>query len=270
MFQHACFYYVQNQSGELEDKMNVYETDTLVSQYLEFHYGSQYFDMPNFPLACVAHIMKYCTQTRLRALDLGCAVGRASFELAKHFVHVDGIDFSAHLIQQAIKLQEEGHIKYTVITEGDCVANKEMTLSALGYEQLIHKIKFIQGDACNLKPIFRDYDLIFCGNLIDRLYDPALFLQHIGARLAPKGLLVLTSPYTWLEAFTQKKHWLGGIKVDGETQTTFDGLRAILTPQFKLLEVLDVPFVIRETQRKFQHSVAQMTIWKLKDNHKQV
>jgi hypothetical protein len=75
--------------------------------------------------------------------------------------------------------------------------------------------------------------------------------------------LVLTSPYTWLQEFTERDKWLGGIKVNGENQSTLDGLKARLSSQFKLLSVQDLPFVIRETQRKFQHCVAQMTIWQL-------
>jgi len=29
-------------------------------------------------------------------------------------------------------------------------------------------------------------------------------------------------------------------------------------------EPRDIPFVIRETRRKFQHTIAEMTIWELK------
>ena len=102
---------------------------------------------------------------------------------------------------------------------------------------------------------------MFAGNLLDRLYDPALFLKEIARRLAPGGLLVLTSPYTWLEEYTEKNHWLGGIKVNGENFTTLDALKQHLGDAFELVETVDIPFVIRETARKFQHSVAQMTIW---------
>lgn len=245
--------------------MNIYESDILVSQYLEFHYGSEYFGVANYPVACVNSCMEFGNQQpQLKALDLGCSVGRASFELAKHFVHVDAIDFSNQFIQQGITLQTEGSIRFAVTTEGDLVDDREFKLSTIGYDKLAHKINFIQGDACNLKPSFKDYNLIFCGNLIDRLYDPALFLRSIGARLVQGGILVLTSPYTWLEEFTQKDKWLGGITINGKSQTTLMGMTAILTPQFTLLEVRDLPFVIRETQRKFHHSVAQMTIWQLK------
>jgi len=39
----------------------------------------------------------------------------------------------------------------------------------------------------------------------------------------------------------------------------------VLTPHFRLLsEPREVPFVIRETRRKFQHTIAELTAWELK------
>jgi hypothetical protein len=74
---------------------------------------------------------------------------------------------------------------------------------------------------------------------------------------------VLTSPYTWLEEFTKKENWIGGYKVNGENMTTFDGLHKMLKSHFEpYVDPVDIPFVIRETARKHQHTVAQMTFWK--------
>lgn len=55
-----------------------------------------------------------------------------------------------------------------------------------------------------------------------------------------------------------------GIKKDGENFTTLDGLKEVLEKDFKLIDTKDVPFVIRETARKYQHTVAQMSVWKKK------
>ena len=123
------------------------------------------------------------------------------------------------------------------------------------------KVSFWQADACNLKPIYRDFDLIFGGNLIDRLYDPKKFLDAMAERIHQGGMLILTSPYTWQEESTPKNKWIGGYKRDGENVTTLQGLEEILGKDFTLLETKDVPFVIQETARKHQHTVAQMSIW---------
>ena len=125
----------------------------------------------------------------------------------------------------------------------------------------------MQGDACTLTEKYTDYDLVFAGNLIDRLYKPTDFLTSIKKRIRQGGLLVITSPYTWLEDFTPRKNWLGGYKAQtGENYTTLEGLKENLSPEFDLVgDPQDIPFVIRETARKFQHSVAEMSVWRKMD-----
>jgi hypothetical protein len=78
--------------------------------------------------------------------------------------------------------------------------------------------------------------------------------------------LVITSPYTWDEAYTKKEEWLGGYRDAGEPVWGLDGLKEALTPHFRLLaEPRDLPFVIRETRRKFQHTIAELTAWERKE-----
>jgi len=39
-------------------------------------------------------------------------------------------------------------------------------------------------------------------------------------------------------------------------------LKNILSDEFELIHTQDVEFVIKETNRKFQHSVAELSVWK--------
>lgn len=261
-FQHAGFRYVISDAPATLPSSH-YETDKLLSEYAEFHYGDVYFDVPNFPatLAELAVIAMGDRPAR-KALDLGCASGRATFELARHFDQVTGVDFSARFINQGVQLAQQGVLRYTLTDEGELVFYRERTLSALGLEGFKHKVEFFQGDACNLKPILTGYDLILAANLIDRLYDPAKFLVSIHERLNSGGLLLIASPYTWLEEHTKREAWIGGFKRDGESFSTLDGLKEILGKHFKLIQGPQaVPFVIRETRRKFQHTLSEVTIW---------
>ncbi len=261
--QHAGFRYVESEQ-QVDQTFNTYETDELISQYLEFHYGSEYFGVPNFPKACIDALIPHVDLTHnARALDLGCAVGRSSFELARYYDHVDALDFSTRFIRNAINLVEHGEVKYMIPTEGELTELKSFKLSALDIDDKVHNINFAQGDACNLKTKYNNYDLIFAGNLIDRLYQPKQFLDSITQRINTGGYLVITSPYTWLEEFTDKANWLGGLKVNGENFSTLDALKAHLKADYDLVNLpQDIPFVIRETARKHQHTVAQLTIWK--------
>ncbi|OGV74138.1 MAG: SAM-dependent methyltransferase [Methylophilales bacterium RIFCSPHIGHO2_02_FULL_57_10] len=261
-FQHAGFRYVVA-DAPIAPSCSSYETDKLLSEYAEFHYGDEYYGVTNFPKALVElAVQAMGDRPARRALDLGCATGRASFELARHFDHVTGIDFSARFVGLGARLAEQGVLRYTLTDEGDLVSYRERKLADLGLEEVRHKVEFFQGDACNLKPQFAGYDLILAANLIDRLYSPAKFLAAIHERLNPGGLLLIASPYTWLEEHTRHEDWIGGFKKDGENFTTLDGLKATLGQHFRLLRgPLEVPFVIRETRRKFQHTLSEVTIW---------
>ncbi|RYY75295.1 MAG: 5-histidylcysteine sulfoxide synthase [Gammaproteobacteria bacterium] len=261
-FQHAGFRYVV--SEELKPVPGShYETDKLLSEYAEFHYGDEYFGVANFPkslVECAIEMMG--DRPKARALDIGCASGRATFELATHFDSVTGIDFSARFIGQGVLLANGETLRYTLTEEGELVQYKSRSLADLNLQAVKDKVEFFQGDACNLKPQLTGYDFILAANLIDRLYNPAKFLNSIHERLNIGGVLMLSSPYTWLTDHTPREDWIGGLKKDGESFTTFDGLKMLLGEHFKLLQQpIEVPFVIRETKRKFQHTLSEVTFW---------
>ncbi len=265
-FQHAGFRYVES-SAPIEIHQDQYESDTLASQYCDAHYGPVHFGVPNFAVAC-ADVALAAMQGRQKAhaLDLGCAVGRASFELARGgFEQVTGLDFSTRFFRLATRMRDEGYLRYALPEEGEIVSFHEIGLTELGLDAVRERVRFYQADACNLPEKFSGYDLVLAANLIDRLYSPRKFLSSIHERINPVGLLVITSPYTWLEEYTKKEEWLGGYREAGEPVWTLDGLKEALSAHFRLLgEPRDVPFVIRDTGRKFQHTLAELTVWEVK------
>jgi len=256
--------------------MNPYETDELVAQYMEFHYGSTYYDVANYPAKCAQICNQFMSESRpnngtnaspnankKKALDLGCAVGRTTFELAHEFDEVIGVDLSARFIQCASDLKEKGNQDYQIITEGELVKSLNADLSKLGLSKQKNKVSFYQDDACNLGSQHKDYDLIFAGNLLDRLQDPKKFLESIHRYLRVGGLLVMSSPYTLLKEYTPRENWIGGYRENEQEISVFDGIKKTLEPHFSLVnKPIDVPFVIRETKRKFQHTVAELSCWK--------
>lgn len=261
-FQHAGFRYVVADALASVPASH-YETDKLISEYAEFHYGDNYFGVENFTKALADIAIKAAAgKPAHRALDLGCASGRASFELARHFEHVTGIDFSVRLIDSGVQMAEKGELNYTLVDEGQLISYKTRTLAGLGLDNLKGTVEFLQGDACNLKPALCNYDLIVAANLIDRLYSPQKFLSSVHERLNIGGILLIASPYTWLEEHTKREDWVGGFKRNAENFTTLDGLKEQLGKHFRLMAApVDVPFVIRETKRKFQHSLSEATLW---------
>ncbi|MCO4844541.1 MAG: 5-histidylcysteine sulfoxide synthase, partial [Sulfurovum sp.] len=260
-YQHAGFRYVQSGYEETV-ATNIYNTDTIISQYCHFGWGENALGVENYPAVCGRVALEYMKEKpKRKAFDIGCAIGRSTFELARGFDEVIGVDFSARFIQEAQALKDNGVLRYTMPTEGELENFYEVNLSDFDLEEERQKVSFWQADACNLKPIYKDFDLIFGGNLIDRLYDPKKFLDSLASRINEGGMLILTSPYTWQEESTPKEKWIGGYKRDGENVTTLDGLKEILGKDFELIDTKDVPFVIQETARKHQYTIAHMTIW---------
>jgi len=260
-FQHAGFRYVDSRNS-LENTNSIYETDELISQYLEFHYGDEYFGVSNFHKKVAEVAIGVSEQTaQKRALDIGCSVGRVSFELARVFDEVVGLDFSARFIRCGDHLKRFGEFKYKIKTEGDLLEERDIQVKEIGIsEEQMASVVFLQGDACNLKPHLRDFDLIVAANLIDRLYDPIKFLTHIHTRLNKGGILILSSPYSWDELYTKRDLWL-----TSNSKKSLGKIREILEPNFdEIYEPMEIEFVIRESSRKFQHTISELTIWQKK------
>lgn len=254
-------------AAAIEIHQDQYETDALASQYCDAHYGPVHLGVPNLAVTCAEIALEVMQgRTKGHALDLGCAVGRSAFELARGgFKQVTGLDFSTRFFRLATRMRDEGYLRYTLPEEGEIVSFHEIGLKDLGLDAVSGQVHFYQGDACNLPDKFSCYDLVLATNLIDRLYSPRKFISTIHERINPGGLLIITSPYTWLEEYTKKDEWLGGYREAGEPVWTLDGLKDLLAPHFRMVgEPQEVPFVIRETRRKFQHNLAELTVWELR------
>lgn len=245
--------------------MNIYETDRLLSEYLLFHYAepAELLPWPNGPHDALGFAVRAVTETfgplpaDGRALDVGCAVGRSSFELARRVREVIGIDYSHRFIAAAETIRDRGSIECDRVEEGDRVTRVRLQRPPLGHGT----VTFLQGDAMALPDGLGTFDAVLAANLICRLSEPKRFLSRLPSLVNPGGTLVITTPCTWMEEFTPRIHWLGGCEQDGISRNTLEGLRAELEPAFVLERTLDLPFLIREHARKYQWSVAQASVW---------
>ncbi len=253
----------------MRPRRNIYESDRLLAEYLLFHYGMDLEILPcdfgprealHFPERCVQLCFESLAQPRVRRiLDLGCAVGRATFEFARFCEGVVGIDYSANFIAAANSLKEKGSLNHVRREEGEIVVPARAVVPP---EIERERVMFEHGDACKLRTDLGVFDLVLMANLIDRLPHPRSCLQRTPSLVRAGGILVITSPYTWLEEFTPRKHWLGGIERHGKPTRTLDSLKLILKRDFSLVVRKDLPFLIREHARKFQWGVAEATVWK--------
>jgi putative 4-mercaptohistidine N1-methyltranferase len=248
----------------VEDGASVYESDALVWQYLALHYGRQEDLLPypagprdalDFPRRCVEELLDTNhLPPKARALDLGCAVGRSTFELARHCAEVIGIDFSARFIAAARALLQDGCIRGRLPEEGERAREVDFRVPRA---EPRGRIEFQLGDACDLDPALGGFDVVLGANLIDRLPAPKALLARLPDLVRPSGQLILTSPFTWLEEFTPRPEWLGGYR----GRDTATALREELDAAFAFRESRDIPFLIREHARKYQWSVAWAGVW---------
>jgi len=103
------------------------------------------------------------------ALDLGCSLGLATFELAKKFSFVFGIDKSFSFIKEARKKQMDQNISNT---------------------------EFFVGDIIQLPFRSQKFDLIFGLNIIEFVSIENL-LKLVHSLLKPHSNFIITSPYDY-------------------------------------------------------------------------
>lgn len=283
-FQHAGFRLVRSDDGDPTcDAVRLggpaaatdpYETRRLLGEYMTLHFGADADAMPyadgpvaalGFPIRCARLVLAAARELGVRtgrALDVGCAVGRAAFELARGFEAVVGVDLSALFIEAAQALRRDGSLEYFLKEEGELGATRR---AAVEPEIDRSRVSFLRADACAL-PLDRvGFDAVLVANVLCRLPRPAALLARMGGPrglVRPGGLLVLSSPYTWLEEFTPRDAWLGGFERDGAPVRSSDGVRALLGEEFELMRELNMPLVIREHARKYQYIVAHGMVFR--------
>ncbi len=239
---------------------DIYETEKLLAEYLLFHFGTADEILPperewpagmrealDFPLRTVSY---FGDGQVARGLDLGCAVGRSTFEMARCCDEVLGIDFSHAFIRAAESLRSGETVTYKRLDE----ATLSTSLTAHAPQLKGGEVRFLQGDAMNLPDDLGVFDRVHAANLLCRLPEPELLLNRLPALVKTGGELVIATPCTWLEEFTPRVNW--------PQASTLDRLKTSLAPHFELIQTSDEPFLIRETARKFQWTSSLISVWR--------
>ncbi|PIK34321.1 hypothetical protein BSL78_28853, partial [Apostichopus japonicus] len=116
-----------------EEENNIYETQKYVNEYLLLHYGEadevlRHSFVPMDSLEFPRRVGKECLdayrsvdKSKLpnRAFDVGCGLGRTTFELAREFEECIGLEQSQPFVDACNKLKQDGEMPYNVCEEGD-------------------------------------------------------------------------------------------------------------------------------------------------------
>ncbi|MEO6908008.1 MAG: putative 4-mercaptohistidine N1-methyltransferase [Abditibacteriaceae bacterium] len=239
-----------------------YESPQMLADYLLFHYGDDADVMPwefgpkdalQYPARCVQLCKNASNGHAKRVLDLGCAVGKSTFELARFADEVIGIDYSYQFINAANQLKETGAHDYQILQGGD---ETELRTAWVTEDIDRSRVHFRHGDACNLSDDLGTFDGALMANLLCRLPDPKSCLERMKNLISQKGWLVIATPASWSEEYTPREKWMA------KNGSTLNGIRECLEPIFTLEQRQDLPFVLREHRRKFQWTVAEVSVWR--------
>ena len=239
------------------------EIQEMLDNYMLMHWSEEHqrFDplltvqiafpkVVNLSIAC-AELVKRFAIGRDRALDLGCTVGRTTFEIATTFNEVVGIDSNSKLIDAARYLQQHGTLKYSRKDQGIC----KTTLIAMVDPSIDrHRIRFEVDDVCSLPLYLKDFDAVVLANVLCRLPQPSVCLERMqGANGLVKagGILVITTSFDWLPQYTPSNNWINSVKEIGDILTEFD-----------LIHQEEIPIMIRKHRRKFKYIITLAMVYK--------
>lgn len=268
---------------------NVYETDDSLHMYLGLHYpdsGKEEGVPPILPHASapehglnfpqrVARLLTSLDPERSnnKALDIGCAVGGASFELAKTFEHVDAFDFSESFVNAAKDMQTRDDVTFRVPIEAEIFREVKAVHAEGITNEVRSKVNFFSGDAqmigeMNAEGKLGTYDGVVMSNLLCRLPNPAACIDALPCIVNKGGVVVMVTPFSWLPEFTPRSKWLGGFNdpVSKEAIYSKDVLQDMMEDRgFEKILEQEIPLVIREHQRKYQYIVSEATGWRKKE-----
>jgi len=200
----------------------VYTTEQTINMYCLMQYGPF---LKKERMACLTEpyyqamldILIPSLQPDMTVLDLGCALGRMTFELAKQgTAQAIGIDTSQEFITACHQI---------AANQNQCVAYPVPPQA---------KVSFLLADAQALPFPEHTFQCVLCLNLIDRVAHPSRVIAEITRVLSPAGLLLISDPYEWEEDRTEPTEWIANMRdvfADGEWDILLEQQRDPFTIQ---------------------------------------
>jgi SAM-dependent methyltransferase len=240
-----------------------YESEANLGIYLNFHYAepgrgfSGKFGMDRLGLFhenVLDRFLRISSKSGCFALDLGCGVGGASFHLSRHFDSVSGMDYSESFVRSANRIKETGSVHYRIRTTAN---GWENAIACMPPEANPEKVRFVVGDACDSACFESTYDCVIALNLLCRTRDPKAVVENIAQSVSPGGQVILSMPLSWSREFTPEEKWIVG--------DPLAFLQQHLGDSFLIDGTEDIPFLMRETERKHHWCIAHCSSWTKKN-----
>ena len=161
-------------------------------------------------------------------IDVGCAVGRATFALAEREAElVLGVDLNFPMLRMASEILRHGTARYPRRRVGLVYDRREFPVGFAHQEN----VDFWACDVTALPFPAGTFSMALSMNVLDSVSSPHEMLLSIARILKPAGKLILSCPYDWSSGATPLEAWVGGHSqrspAAGSSQAL---LRNLLTP----------------------------------------
>lgn len=178
------------------------------------------------------------------AIDIGCSVGRTSFELAARGEGlVLGVDLHFAMLRLAARVLRYGRVAYPRKRVGIVYDRREFPADLAGRE----RVDFWACDATALPLAAGTFATAVSLNVLDCVPSPREFLASLATVLKPGGTAVFTTPYDWSPAATPLEAWLGGHSQRSDNHGASEPvLRALLSPGLHPAAVAGLDIVAEE------------------------
>ena len=152
-------------------------------------------------------------------LELGCSVGRYTYEIARMSKLVVGLDLRFRWVLEAARIQRNGGVKYHRRLRG--LKFEEVQTSFEPQDNAL----FLVGNALDPPFLKESFDLVAGLNLLDNIKLPRILLGQMNALLRSGGILLLGSPYEWRLDICEPTEWLETETMDASeiVRSTLEG-----------------------------------------------
>lgn len=140
-------------------------------------------------------------------LDIGCSVGRATFEMAARTDDlVLGVDMNFGMLRLARQVLREGRVRHPLRQGGIVYHERDFAVDLPGRV----RAEFWACDAMALPFANRSFAGALSFNITDCVPSPVLHLMEMGRVLGHDAQAIVTTPYDWSANATPLENWIGG------------------------------------------------------------
>jgi SAM-dependent methyltransferase/uncharacterized protein YbaR (Trm112 family) len=204
-------------------------------------------------------------------LDMGCAVGRTTFELAQVLNEIVlGIDLNYGMLKIAAAILETGYISYPRRRGGIAFERRRFPTV---FEKA-QNCDFWVCDATALPFSGETFSSAVSLNVLDCVWSPYDHVKELSRILMQGGSAVLTTPYDWTANATPVEAWLGGHSQRSEHKGASPSvIRSLLSggghhhaiADLNLVSEQDIPWTLRLHDRSVMEYLVHLMVLRKTD-----